>query len=645
MTDDPEALRRLEARVAALESELRELRARAWLNQGPRAAGAPPARPATQQAAPGSVAPPVVSAPAPAAGRPRAALTPLPTTARTTDLEQWFGQRGLLLVGVIALIAAGGFFLKYAFDRGWIAPWLRVLGALAAGTGVALLGERQIARDLKRYGAGLVGAGAGLAYLGLWAAAGPYALVPRVLGAPLLAALTAVVAWRAAAHRVQVLAGLAVAGAFLAPVFLPADAPNLVTFLVYLEIVAIGASGLAARRRWAGVFTVTLVGYYILPVALAGAHLDAPAGYVHGVLGGAGTLIITARRSWGELRLAGLLGAWLFLLAASVQSLGTDDPGALPLAAAGALAVAAWIHDRGTAVARLRQLRLPPVADSASLLASPVLFVVIAALAVPTALRPYHGLAVAVLAVLYGAAGWQPRSATLLAVAAGLLAVAIAQAWDGSVVTTLWIALAVACVAADRRFGQPGLRPVAVAVAWLAGLHQIVGLAVLPADSAAALTDTWARTLYVCIAGGAVAALLWRRLPDDAADDAKLVHPDALWALSAVLLFGGVSVIIRRFFGAHVDAWAGAVLAGRLALSVWWLMYAAGAVQIGFALNLKGVRSVGLVVAGVAALKIGLYDLSNLEALYRVGALFGLALVALAVAYVYSRRARRAGGG
>ncbi len=753
MTDDPEALRRLEERVAALETELRELRARAWLGAGPRPAAlrppadVPPAR---------SVAPNAAPVRAPGVEQPRPVLTPLPATTRTTDLEQWFGQRGLLLVGVVALIAAGGFFLKYAFDRGWIAPWLRVMGALAAGTGVALLGERQIARNLKRYGAGLIGAGAGLAYLGVWAAAGPYTLVPRELGAPLLAALTAVVAWRAAVHRVEVLATLAVAGAFLAPVFLPAEQPSLVMFLVYLEIVGAAAAELALRTGWGSLFTVTLIGYLVLPVVLAGSHLGAPAGYLHGVLGGVGTLIFTARRGWSELRLAGLLGAWLFLIAATAQDLGDGDAlplaasgalalaawvhdrrrpaveqalstrwasaftvtligyfvlpvvragtllhapetyvyvvlggvgtlivaarrgwselrlagligawlllvaaavqslgnrDALPLAAAGALALVAWVHDRHLPLAEARGFTLPPTPDEAfasdrlSLLTSPLAFAVIATMIVPDVIRPYHGVPVAALAILYAAAGWKPRSAALMAVSAGLLAIAIAQAWDGAAVTALWMALVLACVAVDRRFDQQGLRPVAVAVAWLAGFHQMISLAALPVDSAAALTDTWARTLYVCVAGSALAALLWRPLPGDTPDDSRLVHPDALWALSALLLFVGVSVIIRRFFGAHAGDWAGAVLAGRLALSVWWLIYAAGAVQIGFALNLKGVRSVGLAVAAVAALKIGLYDLSNLEALYRVGAFFGLALVALAVAYLYSRRARTVGGG
>jgi uncharacterized membrane protein len=52
------------------------------------------------------------------------------------------------------------------------------------------------------------------------------------------------------------------------------------------------------------------------------------------------------------------------------------------------------------------------------------------------------------------------------------------------------------------------------------------------------------------------------------------------------------------------------------------------------------VRSAGLSVAVLAGLKIVLVDLANLQALYRVGSFFALALIALAVAYAYNRRAR-----
>src|SRR2546423_555919 len=84
---------------------------------------------------PGPAPAPVASPPAPLS-RPGDRPHYSPPPAAAPDLEQWFGQRGLLFVGVLALLTAVGFFLKYAIDRGWIAPVVRSLFAVAAGIGL-----------------------------------------------------------------------------------------------------------------------------------------------------------------------------------------------------------------------------------------------------------------------------------------------------------------------------------------------------------------------------------------------------------------------------------------------------------------------------------------------------------------------------
>ena len=106
-------------------------------------------------------------------------ITPTPPPDRSVDWEQWFGQRGLLAVGVAALLIAAAFFLKYAFDRGWIPALVRSVAAVIVGIGVAAWGHERIGRGMRTHGAAMIGAGGGLVYLGLWAAAGPYALMER----------------------------------------------------------------------------------------------------------------------------------------------------------------------------------------------------------------------------------------------------------------------------------------------------------------------------------------------------------------------------------------------------------------------------------------------------------------------------------
>jgi uncharacterized membrane protein len=63
-------------------------------------------------------------------------------------------------------------------------------------------------------------------------------------------------------------------------------------------------------------------------------------------------------------------------------------------------------------------------------------------------------------------------------------------------------------------------------------------------------------------------------------------------------------------------------------------------VWVGFRRGLKEVRLAGLAVAGLAVVKVLVFDLSSLDALYRVGSVFILGLVFLLLAYLYHRQAR-----
>jgi len=61
-------------------------------------------------------------------------------------------------------------------------------------------------------------------------------------------------------------------------------------------------------------------------------------------------------------------------------------------------------------------------------------------------------------------------------------------------------------------------------------------------------------------------------------------------------------------------------------------------VRLGFPARAQERALGGLAVAAGAGLKIVLYDLSNLDALYRIASFFALALIALAVRIAYNRK-------
>ena len=613
----PEAIERLERRVALLEEAVRRLIALQTVTHPLQLPVRPRPRPE-----------PVHEVDATTLANPPAPVRP------TQDLEEWFGQRGLLIVGVVALLAAGAFFLKYAFDRNWISPLVRSLLAIVAGVGVAAWGHGRIKQGMRRYGASLIGAGAGLVYLGLWAAAGPYALVDRRVGVLLLAASTVGVTLLALHHEIEGLAIWALAGAYLAPALLPPPIPDQEAFLGYLEVVGIGTGILAYAQTWRLTFNVALFGYLLLA---AGGAPDAlrmtPLGAWFIAAGALLTLHVTRRQTWPEARLFILLLAWV-LLGGSFGYPPTRTDAALWLGLGAAFAIGGllWWQQLAPDPFALPEENAATAAERLLFLSSPFALLLVARAAGPQLLEPRPGLLPAVLGAVYLAAGWMRRSASLLIMSFALFALACVVQWSTTVTALCWTGLMLAALAADREAGRPGARIVALALGILAGV-ELLTVAVWSRDgNAPVFTDLWALALYTYIAATAVAARVWRVPAAPATWERR--GAEAFWVMCGAAILIGGSIQLPRFF------WRQTALAGDLALSLWWLLYAGALVQLGFRLNNKEVRSAGLVVAAAAAAKVVLYDLSTLEALYRVAVFFALALIALAVAYAYNRRAK-----
>ena len=116
-----------------------------------------------------------------------------------------------------------------------------------------------------------------------------------------------------------------------------------------------------------------------------------------------------------------------------------------------------------------------------------------------------------------------------------------------------------------------------------------------------------------------------------------------LWIVSGGLLLFGVTGELARLVAQQIEAASTARLAGGLAISAWWLLFAGALVALGFARGLAPVRQAGLAVAALAVLKVLLADLAGLDALYRVGSVLILGCVSLGIAYLYHRRARSGG--
>ncbi len=622
---DAERLDQLERRMAQLEEQMRVL-----TGQRGSEAARQPSTPA--QAAPPPRGPTAQPATAPPPRRPAAPLL---------SSEQWIGQRVLLAVGVVALILAAGYLLRLSFDRGWISPVMRCIGGAGAGLIVGALGWRLHPR-YRTYGAALVGCGAAIIYLSVWAAARLYGVVPPTTGILSLALVSVSLAMIAYAINVEALGATAAVGAFFAPLLLGRNNADADLLLLYLACMAAGLGFVAARRSWR--LTMFVVALSFFGVAYAGAaDRGSPWGVLlYGVLGGSAGIHVGLREHWWETRFLSFSGGWTFVAAASRQ---LDHPWAI-FAAGLVLALPVWWF----ALRNERMLAFPlgPGARAPGWSLGETLYFLLTPLLLGWTIHQldrhwfdtHRGTAALLVGLPYLIAGYQRVRPAFALVAAAALGTAAWNHWSG--VPRVWalLALVLLWAAVDHPTRRTDGRWYSLATLW-AVLQQLFGEALLrrTADDAA-FFGPWAVALWAtALVSMLLAAGLWRRA---GLAGGSPVPQGGLWALGGALILFGVTAEIRRYFNLKTLSAYTASLASSLAVSAWWLVFAAALVGLGFRRGLKPARVAGLGVAGLAVIKVLVFDLSSLDALYRVGSVFILGLVFLLLAYLYHRQGRTA---
>ncbi len=626
---DQDRLDRLEQRLLRLEQLMRQV-----LQALPeRIEGAVPPLPPPPPPPPRPADLPSPPSPAPVTG---ATPTPVavPPARAALDGEQWVGQRGLLAVGVLAVVLAAGYLLKLSFDRGWISPLVRCLGGATSGGAIAVLGWGVVRRGYRSYGTALVGTGAGIIYLTVWAASRLYGFLPPAMGVggmALVALGLAVAAWQLEAEP---LATVAAAGAFMAPLVIgnvDADADRL---LGYLAAIGLTMGALAWENGWR--LTALVIGLSFFGIGLPTAdHAQPLVVLAYGATGGAAGLALGLKRNWWETRFLSFWGGWGCLAFVDGRAYA---PGVL--LAGAALSWPVWAHafKQDTTWPFAGPAKEPrPILQSLYFYVTPLWLVWAVARFGWSAFDAHEGLATALVAAAYLAIGvtGQRRPFALVGTLCALVAAVVE--WNAGltsagvlgVLALAWGATARLTRRNDWNFHAAIAVVVGFLTLWTGTLDQ--RLAYSPA-----FIDSWALVLWGLLAV-TVALATDLATPDD---DHQVPRVGLLWALAGIVLLTGVTEELTRFFRLNVADVQTAALAGGLSVSVWWLVFAGVCVLVGFRRKLRPLRLAGLWVSGLAVLKVLFEDLSTLDALYRVGSVFVLGLVSLLVAWIYHRRAK-----
>jgi len=167
-----------------------------------------------------------------------------------TDLEGLIAGRWLNRIGILALIVAVSFFLKYAFDNNWIGPSGRVAIGTLLGAAMLPWSHWLLGKGYSYFSEGIAALGQATLLLSVWAGCRYYSLFGTDVGLAGMVVITVVMAAIALGRDSQRIALLSLLGGFLTPILLSSGKDEQVALFTYLLILGSGLLIIGARRDW-----------------------------------------------------------------------------------------------------------------------------------------------------------------------------------------------------------------------------------------------------------------------------------------------------------------------------------------------------------------------------------------------------------
>lgn len=178
------------------------------------------------------------------------------------NLEMEFGGKWINRIGIIALVFAVAFFLKYSFDNNLVGPQGRIfIGALF---GISML----VSGDLlfKKYripSEGLMGGGIAVLCFTVYAAFDFYGFIGQNTAFSLFVFVICASSFLAIRHDAIAIMHLGVLTGFLTPFLLSTGKPNDVFFLSYLVILNLGIMVISYFKSWKSLFYLAFFATHI----------------------------------------------------------------------------------------------------------------------------------------------------------------------------------------------------------------------------------------------------------------------------------------------------------------------------------------------------------------------------------------------
>ena len=207
---------------------------------------------------------PARPAPPPVASPPLPSFAAAPPSEESRGLESVIGSQWLNRIGIAAVLIGVSFFLKWAFDNNWIGPSGRIAIGLLAGVGVTVWSETFRSKGYVVFSWSLKAVGIGVLYLSLWAGFQLYHLFPPGVAFGAMVIVTGATAVMALSQDAQVLAAFALVGGFVTPVLVSTGENHEIALFSYVALLDVATVALVAVRPWRRLLPMAFVGTLVL---------------------------------------------------------------------------------------------------------------------------------------------------------------------------------------------------------------------------------------------------------------------------------------------------------------------------------------------------------------------------------------------
>ena len=170
----------------------------------------------------------------------------------------------LLRVGIVILVMAIGFFLKYSIEREMIGPVGRVALSLLAGSAMLATGIRMLGKKYHAFAQGLIGGGIATLYFSVFAAFHWYGLIGMYPAFALMALITVSAGIMAVSLNSLSIAVFGILGGYATPVMLSTGTVDFVGPFSYTLMLGVGVLGISYYKKWHLLTYLSFVGTYVL---------------------------------------------------------------------------------------------------------------------------------------------------------------------------------------------------------------------------------------------------------------------------------------------------------------------------------------------------------------------------------------------